>query len=65
MDEPQYEISREDILIALRFLRLTVPQHATPEKAIYLLDYCHRYYEKLEELSPEAIEVALEDFESH
>lgn len=65
MDEPKYKTTQEDILIMLKHLRHTAPEHATPEKAIYLLNQQHRHYESLEDLYPELIEEILKDFESH
>lgn len=63
MSDPEYKITQEDILAMLRFLRHTAPEHATPEKAIFLLEQRKMHYEKLEELYPEVIEDILKDFE--
>lgn len=49
----------------LKYLRLNLPEHATPEKAIYLLEHHHAHYKKLEELHPEVVEEILRDFETH
>jgi len=65
MDEPEYKITREDVQTMLKHLRLTLPEHATPEKAIYLLEQQHLHYKSLEELHPELIEKILKDFELH
>jgi hypothetical protein len=65
MDEPEYKITREDAQTMLKHLRLTLPEHATPEKAIFLLEQQHLHYKSLEELHPELIEKILRDFESH
>lgn len=64
MNEPEYEITKEDIEAMLKYLRHTAPEHATPEKSIYLLEFHHRRYKALEELHPELIEEILKDFES-
>ena len=56
MTEPQYEPTRDDILAMLKHLRHTAPEHATPEKAIFLLEQQHVHYKTLEELYPELIE---------
>jgi hypothetical protein len=64
MSEPEYKITEEDVKIMLRYLRLTSPDHATPEKAIYLLEHYNMHYKKLEELHPEMIEAILSDFET-
>lgn len=63
MDEPEYEVTKEDVATMLRYLRLTAPEHATPEKAIYLLGHYNIHYKKLEELYPEVIEEILRAFE--
>jgi tRNA(Ile)-lysidine synthase TilS/MesJ len=65
MSEPEYEITKEDIVAMLHYLRLTAPEHATPEKAIYLLDHYNIHLKKLEDLYPEVIEDILKDFEEH
>ena len=64
MSEPRYQPSQEDILAMLKYLRRTAPEHATPEKAIFLLEQQHVHYIALEELHPELIEEILKDFES-
>lgn len=61
MDELKYEITEDDILVMMRHLRVTAPEHATPEKAIFLLGQQRRYYKSLEELYPEVIEEILRD----
>jgi hypothetical protein len=33
MDEPEYQITEEDVLVMLKHLRHAAPEHATPEKA--------------------------------
>lgn len=65
MSEPEYKITPEDVQTMLKYLRLNLPEHATPEKAIYLLEQRHVHYKNLEELYPEMIEEILKDFESH
>jgi len=65
MTEPEFEITKDDIAGMLRYLRLTLPEHATPEKAIFLLEHYKVHYEILEELYPEEIEKILTDFEEH
>lgn len=63
-DKPEYQITKEDVQTMLKYLRLNVPEHATPEKAIYLLEQQHLHYKNLEELYPELIENILKDFEA-
>jgi hypothetical protein len=63
MSKSEYKPTEEDILAMLKKLRHTAPEHATPEKAIFLLEQQHVHYETLEELYPELIEEILKDFE--
>lgn len=63
MDESEYKITPEDVQSMLKYLRLNVPEHATPEKAVYLLEQRYVHYKNLEELYPELIEDILEGFE--
>lgn len=63
MDNDEYKITEDDIKVMLKYLRQTAPEHATPEKAIFLLEQQHRHYKGLEELYPELIEEILRDFE--
>jgi hypothetical protein len=65
MSEPQYQPTEEDILVALRYLRFSLPTYATPENAIKLLNYSHDHYKSLEELHPDMIEEVLKDLESY
>lgn len=63
MSDSDYEITKEDVEKMLHWLRLNLPDHATPEKAIFLLEQQKIHLEKLEELYPEIVEQMLEDFE--
>ena len=63
MDEPEYQITKDDVAKMLHYLRLSAPEHATPEKAIFLLEQKKIHYEKLHQLYPEVIEEILKDFE--
>ncbi len=65
MSEPEFQISEEDVERMLRHLRLILPEHATPEKAIFLLEQQKVHTESLEKLHPEVIEQMLKDFEKH
>lgn len=65
MSKPEYEPTEEDILAMLKHLRHVAPEHATPEKAIRLLEFHRQRYKTLEELHPELIEDILKDFEKH
>jgi hypothetical protein len=63
MDKSEYKITEEDILAMLKQLRYVAPEHATPEKAIFLLEQRRMHYKNIEELYPELIEEILKDFE--
>jgi hypothetical protein len=63
MAEDEYQISKDDILAMLRYLRINLPKYATPENAIKLLDQDHRYYKNLEKIDPKEIEKILTDLE--
>lgn len=65
MEDDEYETTKEDVEGMLRYLRLNLPQHATPEKAVYLLEQRKAHYKELEKLHPEVIEEILNDFEEH
>lgn len=65
MNESEYKPSQDDILAMLKHLRHTAPEHATPEKAIFLLEQQHAHYKALEDLYPELIEQILKGFEAH
>ncbi|MDN5274737.1 MAG: hypothetical protein JWP06_638 [Candidatus Saccharibacteria bacterium] len=65
MNEPEYKITEDDILAMLEYLRHTAPEHATPEKAIFLLEQRHAHYKNLEDLHPELIEEILKDLETN
>lgn len=65
MNYSEYKITEEDILAMLKHLRHVAPEHATPEKAIFLLNQQHIHYGMLEELHPDLIEEILKDFELH
>lgn len=65
MSDQEFEITKDDVEKMLRWLRLNLPDHATPEKAIFLLEQQKIHFENLEELHPEAIKQKLLDFEAH
>ncbi len=65
MDGPIYKITEEDVLKKLAELRHTLPEHATPEKAIYLLEQQHIYYSDLDEMHPDMMRDILKDFENN
>jgi hypothetical protein len=65
MDEPEFKATEEDVEKVLYDLSVTLPQYATPEKAVIILNHYKVHYEYLEKLDPEMIENILKDFESH
>ncbi len=64
MDD-EYKITEEDVKAMLKYLRHTAPEHATPEKAIFLLEHRHAHYKGLEDLYPEVIDSMLKEYEDH
>lgn len=65
MDDSNYQYSKEDVEIALRFLRLHLPKYATPENAIKVLMFSREQQKALESLSSDEIEKTLQDLENH
>lgn len=65
MSEPEYETTKEDVLVMLKNLRHTAPEYATPENAVKILEWQRTHYKNLENLYPELIEEILKDLESH
>jgi hypothetical protein len=65
MAKDDYKITQEDILTMLKYLRLNLPEHATPEEAVFLLAQQKDHIENLEALHPEVIEEMLKNFEDH
>lgn len=65
MKEPEYKPTEDDILTMMRYLRLNIPEQATPEKAILLLKHYQSHIEALQELHPEEVEKVLQNLEDH
>ena len=65
MDEPEYKITKDDVLVMLKNLRHTAPEYATPENAAKVLEWQYVHHKTLEGLYPELIEEILSDLESH
>ena len=65
MDDSNYQYNKEDVEIALRFLRLHLPKYATPENAIKVLMYGREQQKALESISSDEIEKTLQDLENH
>ena len=65
MNDSNYQYSKEDVEIALRFLRLNLPKYATPENAIKVLIYSREQQKALESISSDEIKKTLQDLEDH
>lgn len=59
----EYKITDEDILAMLKYLRLHLPEYATPKNAIFLLENQKEYFKNLGEVDPEVIEEVLKGLE--
>lgn len=65
MSDSDYKFKEEDVETALRFLRLHLPDYATPENAIKVLVYMNSKVKPLDKLSSEDVETILQDLETH
>lgn len=63
MADDEYKITDEDVLSMLKYLRLHLPEYATPKNAIFLLENQKEYFKNLEEIDPEVIEEVLKKLE--
>lgn len=63
MDNANYKITEDDILKMMKHLRFIAPEHATPEKAIHLLERRKIQLEVIEKLKPQQVEELLKDLE--
>ena len=63
MSEPEYIPTQEDIAAMIKWLRFNIPDQATPEKAVFLLNQQKVNRERLNELYPEMVEEMLKDYE--
>ena len=57
----KYEITEKDIETALKFLRATDPEHATPEMAIELLEHMHATFHTMSHEDPDTLAKMYED----
>lgn len=57
----KYEITEKDIETALKFLKATDPEHATPEMAIELLEHMHATFHTMIHEDPETLAKIYED----
>lgn len=56
----EYELNEKDIDSVLNYLKLTDPEHATPEMAISILDYMYAIQERLSFDDPERLEAVIQ-----
>lgn len=56
-----YEINEKDIDAVIRFLKLTDPEHATPEIAIELLEHMQMAFHTMAHDDPEILEKIYQD----
>lgn len=64
MADDEYKLTDEDVLAMLKYLRLNLPEYATPENAIFLLKNQKDYFKNLEEIDPEEIQKILDELET-
>ena len=55
-DTKKYQINEKDIESVLRFLKLTDPDHATPEMAIDILEHMQATFHSMRHQNPETLE---------
>lgn len=60
-DKGKYQINEKDIDSVLNFLRLTDPDHATPEMAIVLLEHMYATFHTMNHDDPEKLKELYED----
>lgn len=65
MANDKYKVTDEDILAMLKYLRLHLPEYATPKNAIFLLKNQIEYFKNLEEIDPKIIEDILRSLEDN
>ena len=65
MADDEYKITDEDVLAMLKYLRLHLPEYATPKNAIFLLKNQKEYFKNLEEIDPKVIEDILSNLEDN
>ena len=65
MADDEYKITDEDVLAMIKYLRLHLPEYATPKNAIFLLENQKEYFKNLEEIDPEVIEDVLSKLEDN
>jgi len=60
----EYEINEKDIETVLQFLKLTDPEHATPDIAIALLEYMKAAFHKMALEDPEMLQKMYEELKN-
>lgn len=56
-----YQMNEKDIDSVLQFLKITDPEHATPEMAIALLEHLKAHFHTMAHLDPEALKKQYEE----
>ena len=57
----KYQITEKDIETALKFLKATDPEHATPEMAIELLEHLYATFHTMNHEDPDTLAKIYED----
>ncbi len=65
MDNSNYQYTKNDVEIMVRFLRLHFPKFATPENAIKVLMFMREESRLIDDMTEEEIENILKDLEDH
>jgi len=58
----RYQMNEKDIDSVIRFLKITDPEHATPEMAIDLLEHLQATYHTMQCEDPDMLAKIYEDF---
>ncbi len=64
-NKPEYKPTEDDILKMLHYLRLNLPDYATPENALTLLKQYQGHFEALQKLHPEELENVMNNLEGN
>ena len=57
-----YEINENDIDSVIRYLKVHDPDHATPEKAIAMLEDLQSFFHKISHENPELLKKLYDEF---
>lgn len=62
-NQGKYQLNEKDIDSVLNFLKLTDPEHATPEMAIALLEHMQAKFHMMNDQDPETLKKIYEDLQ--